>query len=39
MKQYAGIYLLQNHSVLFQVSIAPIIRSTYSCKCSHWYGS
>ena len=28
MQQYAGIYLLQNYSTLFRVSIVPIIRST-----------
>ena len=28
MQQYAGIYLLQNHSNMFRVSIAPIVRST-----------
>ena len=34
MQQYAGVYLLQNY--MFRVSIAPIIRSTLSCKCSFW---
>jgi len=28
MQQYAGIYLLQNHSNIFRVSFVPIIRST-----------
>ena len=39
IQQYAGVYLLQNHSNMFQVSIAPIIRSTSNCNCSFWYRS
>jgi hypothetical protein len=39
MQQYAGVYLLQNYSTCFRVSIAPIIRSTSNCNCSFWYRS
>jgi len=35
MQQYAGIYLLQNHSKC----LAPIIRSTLNYNCSFWYRS